>query len=117
MDVFDHSQQSGRLGDIAIIPAASLPEAIMDFSTGLFVGWPFGEGERVAGVEVLRNPGAAPWAGSVTEDYFPARVSGVSEYLNPGHPAGHPAVAPLKAWAQPRHVCSCRLSSVSGPMG
>ena len=40
MDVFDHGQQSGRLGDIAIIPAASLPESIMDFSIGLFVAEP-----------------------------------------------------------------------------
>jgi hypothetical protein len=43
VDVLDHGPQRGGVGDIAIVAAAPLPEAVMHFAVGLFVSQAFEE--------------------------------------------------------------------------
>jgi hypothetical protein len=40
MDIGDHRSQCGRIRDVAIIAAASLPEAVVNFAVGLLISQP-----------------------------------------------------------------------------
>lgn len=52
MDVFDHGVQCRRIEDIAIITAASLPEAMVHFTVGLFVAESF---EKIRGLSTKKG--------------------------------------------------------------